>query len=312
MSDVDKLSFGDTLRFARMARGLKIDDIAEMAHRSQGYLSNVERDKVQPTAEFLESVAAYYGCPWWNPYRNRHWLQALAWMHGNVGVDRVPGDGDRAVRSAGDRAAVIVALGIEALADEPRLREEWDRVLGGLQLPGLHRLALPETQPVWAWIVASIEIARLETEKGSASARLRTVLQNVKDTLQMNVVDVDGLTLAEQIRRHRVAHGWSPENLALTVNALWGSQHGGEPLVDTALIEALEDARTPVSLDILSTLGQVFNITPSSLLTTESDAVNAATEEQLTAALRAYGLRPAAMASVRDIIRLLRSDATDE
>lgn len=312
MTGFEQLSFGDTLRCARVARGLKIDDVAQGSQHSQGYLSMMERDKVQPSAEFLQSIAPYYGCPWWNPRRNQQWLQALAWLSGNMSIDKVPGGGDQVVQSSTERAAEILALAEDAMAQDPTMREEWDHVLGRVQLPGLHRLSFAETLPVWAWIVASVDGDRWKmSQERPAAHNLHHILQVIKDTLQMDIMDVDGRVLADQIRRHRNTLGWTPENLARAVNELWGARHEGEPLVDTEIIEAVEDARAPVSLDVLSSLGEVFQVPPSSLLTPPQDESLSDAEERVVDALRAYGLGAAAISALRDIIRLLRGPSSD-
>lgn len=301
--------FGETLRYIRIARGLRIDEIAAMSGRNAGYLSTIERDKAQASAEFLLSVAGYYGCPWWNGDRNRLWLQNLAWWHGNLGVDILSAQGQQLVQVATERAGAMVAVCMQAEEETAGIRREINRVLGGLQLPGFHRLSLAQTQPVWAWVVASLEPDVLAGCSGSPKQQVECYLDAVMHSMKREFMDVDAQVLGTRVRRRREALGMTPEHLARVVTDIRGDGLESESFVDSNLITGIEEGRLPIGMDVLSALARALDVSPSVLLRSLGSDVLVAADDELLRALRRYGIPDDMIGPVHEILQRLRESS---
>lgn len=300
-------TFGQTLRSIRIARGLTIDEVAAKSGRNPGYLSTIERDKVNPSAAFLIDVAPFYGCPWWNAERNRLWLQNMAWIYGNTSVLNIAAGGAETIRGAVAQAMTMVQILIDAAAVSDEMRRRVDEVMERLQLPGINRIALDETAPIWAWIVASLDSNVLQQcNQDSVVDKAECILTTISHELRSNTVDVDSIALGVQARRLRLAKGWTPENVALLINRMWEQTHPNEPLVDTTLVLQIEEGTAAVNMDVLSAIAHVFDVTPSSLLANLDNSPLPVTENDVVEVLRGYGLSDEAIASLRGLLALLR------
>lgn len=54
-------SLGQTLRILRTARGERVSDLAKIIGCTQGYVSEMERNKKVPTTNRLIAIADHYG-----------------------------------------------------------------------------------------------------------------------------------------------------------------------------------------------------------------------------------------------------------
>nr|WP_014106990.1 helix-turn-helix transcriptional regulator [Sulfobacillus thermotolerans]AEP14327.1 hypothetical protein [Sulfobacillus thermotolerans] len=300
-------SFGQTLRLSRIARGLTIDEVAAKSGRNPGYLSTIERDKVNPSAAFLSDVAPFYGCPWWNVERNRLWLQSLAWIYGNTSVLNIAAGGAEAVRGAVAQAMTLGQILVEASTLSEAVQQRVGEVLERLQLPGIKRIMLDETVPILAWVVASLDVNMLQQcNQDSVVDKAQCILTTMARELRSNAVGVDSIALGVQVRRLRLAKGWTPENVALLINRMWEQTHPNEPLVDTTYVLEIEEGTAAVNMDVLSAIAHVFDVTPSSLLANVDSAPLPVTESDVVEVLRGYGLSDGAIASLRELLAFLR------
>ena len=262
---------------------------------------------MNPSAVFLSDVAPFYGCPWWNVERNRLWLQSIAWLYGNTSVLNIAADRAEAIRGAVAQAMTIVQIFTDASALSNEVWPRVGEVVGRLQLPGINRITLDETVPILAWVVESLDANVLQQcSQDTVIDQAECILTTISHELRSNSVDIDSIALGSQVRRLRLAKGWTPENVALLINRMWEQTHPNEPLVDTTYVLQIEEGAAAVNMDVLSAIAHVFDVTPSILLANLDSAPLPVTENDVIEVLRGYGLGDEAIASLRGLLAFLR------
>lgn len=301
------LSFGELLKSARLARGLTMAWVASRSGRNQSYLSHIERGQAVPTEEFLRSVASYYGCPWWGERRNKIWLQSVAQIYitsGSQGLGRQ----DSLVRSALSAGHQIVETLDRAIFQEPDLRTILDNLGERLYLPGIKKLSVKETLPMWSWIRGTLDVDIYGKNSGTSVVETAdAILAYVDVTLRDVTVDIDSAVLGRRIREIRESKGWSPESLTRAVNEIRRLQERPVwPVLETADIVEIERGADPLSLAAVEALAQALDVTPSALLSTTTPGASVS-EDEIIEMLRDYGLSEEAVASLQGLLAYWRA-----
>jgi len=104
--DIDSryIKIGSRLRHARLVRGLKLRELAEMVNCSESLLSKIENDKVQPSLRMLHRI--------------------LSQLDTSIGsLFSKPDDGERVIMRAGERH--IIPTGANSLRKNIGVKLEW-------------------------------------------------------------------------------------------------------------------------------------------------------------------------------------------
>lgn len=307
------LSFGGMLKAARRARGLTTTLVAARAGRNQGYLSSIERDKSLPSEEFLRSVAPYYGCPWWGPRRNLSWWLSVAQVY-----EALP------VRSVGRQAAIIedsvnnahriIETLNHAISKDADIRVMLDELGERLYLPGIKKMSVNETLPMWAWINSSLDVDIYDKNVGSTPVETAgAILAYVDVTLRHVAVEVDAAVLGQRIKELRESKGWSAESLTRAVNDVRTLQKQPLlPILETADIAEIERGAGPLTLAAVEALAKALDVPPSAVLSDAPRPTPVNLEEEIWETLREYGLSEEAVTNIVALIAFWRARELDD
>lgn len=297
------LSFGQTLRYIRLARGLTIEEVATKSGRNPGYLSTIERDKAIPSAGFLRDIAPFYGCPWWSDVHNVTWLHMVAALGGDSEKTTLalsPGN-----RNYFNLASATVEVVAQAITEDSDARQLYRQCLEMLSLPGMGQLDPLETVPVWAWILETLEINQsemwMDPPDGVGSAQ--RLLTWINAFFRKNAVNIDRAAVAQAVQAFREARQWTSADLARAASQQLHTT--GEAGLQTKDIEAIEQGSGEVDIQRLSAIAQAFEVPLSQLL--HRPAVKPqVTEAEIVQLLRQYGLNDRAITVIKAMLSYIK------
>lgn len=298
------LTWGQTLRCTRLARGLTMNFIAEKSGRHQSSLSVIERNKVTPSASFLRNIAPYYGCPWWSDAHNVSWLIAIP-SNSEVQDETPDSMARRMYFDLGVRTMHTIA---DALTADPAIASLYQHCVELFGLPGLAAPSSGNTAPVWAWVVETLALNEKSFPSNhSVVERARSLLTWTIEYFDADVVGMRQPHTGCSLRAWRKTRHLSRDELAQKASEQLNLV--GEPSIAGRDIEQMEAAAVEVDILQWIAIAHALEVPLSQIMATTTSLPADDIEETILLLLHQHGLSPRAIDVVNDLIRLLKSYA---